>query len=767
MSKQLVIVESPAKASTIQKYLGKEYEVAASLGHVRDLPKKGMSIDIEHNFKPTYEVSADKKKIITALKKQVKSASSVILASDPDREGEAISWHLCHVLGLDPKKTKRVVFHEITKPGIEAAMAKPRSVDEHLVDAQQARRVLDRLVGYELSPVLWKKVKPGLSAGRVQSVAARLIVEREREIEQHQASNSFKVQGFFDVEGAELKAELSRKLADAAEAHKVLEALVGAKFAVSSLETKPGKRTPAAPFITSTLQQEASRKLGFTPRQTMSVAQRLYEAGFITYMRTDSVNLSQTALEGAAATIKSEYGEKYAQRRTYKTKSAGAQEAHEAIRPTDFGRSQVDGERNQQRLYELIWQRAIASQMADAAIEKTVASITPDKTDELFTAQAEAVRFDGFLKVYSEGRDDEEEESSLLPPLNKGQILPLVQIVARQQFSRPKARYTEASLVRKLEEMEIGRPSTYAPTISTIQDRGYVMKADIEPKERQIAQVILKDDAVTEQEVTENYGGDRNKLIPTPVGDLVTDFLIKFFPKIVDYDFTAKVEGEFDQIEAGSKQWQKMIADFYRPFHDTVEAAEQVSRQEASQARLIGTHPKTNRPIYARLGKYGPMLQMGEAEDETKPVFAPIPEGTKLGDITMEQALKLYSLPRLVGQTEEGEDIMANFGPFGPYVKAGTTSASIRPDSPFEVELDRARELIKEKRVAAANRIIAEFDDGKIQVLNGRFGPYISDGKKNAKIPKDTDPKSITRDQAAELLASAPVRKARRRVRKS
>jgi len=767
MSKPLIIVESPAKAKTVQKYVGGSYDVMASVGHVRDLPKKGMSIDIEHGFTPTYEVTPDKKKVIAELKKKVKTAESVILASDPDREGEAISWHLCHALGLDLKTAKRIVFREITKPGVEAALKQPRTVDEHLVDAQQARRVLDRLVGYELSPVLWKKVKPGLSAGRVQSVAVRLIVEREREIEQHQSASSFKVNAWFDVDGAELKAELSRKLHDQDESQKLLESLVGASFAVKSLETKPGKRTPAAPFITSTLQQEASRKLGFTPRQTMSVAQRLYEAGFITYMRTDSVNLSQTALQGAASAIKAQYGDRYAQQRTYKTKATGAQEAHEAIRPTDFTRTSVEGERNEKRLYELIWQRAIASQMVDAAIEKTVASIAPDRTKEIFTAQAEAVSFDGFLKVYSEGRDEDEEESALLPPLKEGQQLPLKEMIAQQQFSRPKARYTEASLVRKLEEMEIGRPSTFAPTISTIQDRGYVIKADVEPKERQIAQVVLKDDAVTTGEIAENYGGDRNKLLPTPVGDLVTDFLVKYFPKIVDYDFTADVEKEFDQIEAGKTQWNKMIADFYGPFHQTVEAAEQVSRQEASQARLIGTHPKTKRPIYARLGKYGPMLQMGEAEDEDKPVFAPIPEGTKLGDITMETALELYSLPRLVGQTEDGEDIMANFGPFGPYVKAGKTSASIRPESPFEVSLERARELIKEKREAAANRIINEFDDGKIQVLNGRFGPYISDGKKNAKIPKDTDPKEVTRDQAAELLEKAPVRKPRRRVRKA
>lgn len=767
MSKPLIIVESPTKAKTVKKYLGETYEVAASVGHIRDLPKKGMSIDIEHGFMPTYEVSAEKKKIVSELKKKVKSADSVWLASDPDREGEAIAWHLCYALGLDPKTTNRVVFREITETGIKAAIANPRTVDQALVDAQQARRVLDRLVGYELSPVLWKKVKPGLSAGRVQSVAVRLIVEREREIEQHQAESSYKVVAIFNVDGAELKADLIRKLPSEQEAQAVLESLIGADYSVEKLEKKPGKRSPAAPFTTSTLQQEASRKLGFSPRQTMSVAQRLYEAGLITYMRTDSVNLSETALTGAAAAITKQYGANYAVRRVYKTKTAGAQEAHEAIRPTNFLTAKAGDDRNQERLYELIWQRATASQMADASIEKNVVTVMPSTTGERFSAQAESVVFDGFLKVYSEGKDEDEEESALLPPLKEGQHLTLNTITARQQFSRPKARYTEASLVRKLEEMEIGRPSTFAPTISTIQDRGYVMKADVEGKQRQAVELTLKNNAIHRSEVEETFGADRNKLLPTPVGDLVTDFLVKYFPKIVDYDFTADAEAEFDEIEAGKKQWNTMIAEFYGPFHKTVESAEQVSRQEASQARLIGTHPKTNRPIYARLGKYGPMLQMGEAEDEEKPVFAPIPEGTKLGDITMEQALKLYSLPRTVGETEEGEEIIANFGPFGPYVKAGKTSASIRPESPFEVGLERARVLIKEKREAAASRVIQEFDDGKIQVLNGRFGPYITDGKKNAKIPKDTDPKNVTQEQAAELLAAAPVRKPRKRVRKS
>ncbi len=766
MSKNLVIVESPAKAATIEKYLGKDFTVAASYGHVRDLPKKGMSIDIEKNFEPTYEISPDKKKTITDLKKKVKAAETVWLASDPDREGEAIAWHLCYALGLNPKNTKRIVFHEITEPGIKKAIENPRTVDNGLVDAQQARRVLDRLVGYELSPVLWKKVAPGLSAGRVQSVAVRLIVEREREIENFNATSSFKLWGNFDADGSNLKADLTRRIESEPEVQSLLEALSGAEFTLDALEKKPGKRTPAAPFTTSTLQQEASRKLSFSVRQTMSVAQKLYENGFITYMRTDSVNLSETALAGAASAIKSSYGDQYSQRRTFKSKSAGAQEAHEAIRPTDFSRSSVDGDRNAQRLYELIWQRAIASQMSDAKIEKTSVSIKPSATSEMFKAEADTIIFDGFLKVYIEGRDEDDDEENLLPPLKQGQKLGMKEIIAKETFARPKPRYTEATLVRKLEEEGIGRPSTYAPTISTIQDREYVIKADIEGSTRKITQLTLRGKDIQHEEIDENFGADRNKLIPTPMGELTTDFLVKYFPDIVDYDFTAEVETKFDSISEGKIEWHQMISDFYGPFHKTVEGAEQVSRQEASQAREIGVHPKTGKPIIARMGRYGPMLQMGEATDEEKPAFAPIPDGMKLSDIDMDQALELFSLPRKLGQTDQGEDIMANFGPFGPYVKAGKTSASIRPDDPFSIQLERAQQLIAEKREAEANRIISDFSDG-VQVLNGRFGPYISDGKKNAKIPKDRDPKSITENEAKELLAAAPERKSRRRVRKN
>ncbi len=767
MAKNFIIVESPAKAVTVKKYLGADYEVAASIGHVRDLPKKGMSIDIEHGFTPTYEINADKKKTISDLKKRAKAATTVWLASDPDREGEAIAWHISEALKLAPGQTKRIEFREFTKAAIDHALANPRSIDQHLVDAQQARRVLDRLVGYELSPVLWRKVGPGLSAGRVQSVAVRLIVEREREIENFSAASTYKVSALFDVDGRTLKAELARKLKDEAEAGKVLESLIGASFAVEALEKKPGKRTPAAPFTTSTLQQEASRKLGFSVRQTMSVAQRLYESGFITYMRTDSVNLSETALAGAAAAIGGQFGTNYLQRRTYKTKSSGAQEAHEAIRPTEFKRSSIEGERNQQRLYELIWQRATASQMADAKLEKTTVTIMPSTAKEPFIATAEVVLFDGFLKVYIESKDEDEEgEGALLPPLQQGQELAMQTITARQTYSRPKPRYTEASLVRKLEEMGIGRPSTYAPTISTIQDREYVIKGDIEGKQRPAVQLVLQGGAVTRTEETESYGADRNKLVPTPMGELVTDFLVKHFPEIVDYNFTADVEKQFDAVASGRKRWNDMIAAFYKPFHQTVEEATQVSRQEASQARPIGTHPKTGKPIIARMGRFGPMLQMGEATDEEKPAFAPIPEGTKLSDISMDQAVKLFSLPRAVGLMPDGEDIIANFGPFGPYVKAGKTSASIKPEDPFQVTLERARQLIAEKREAAANRLIAEFNGGKVQVLNGRFGPYVTDGTKNAKIPKDTDPKSLDQAAATALLAAAPTKRGRRTVRK-
>jgi DNA topoisomerase-1 len=772
MSKNLVIVESPAKAKTIAQFLGKDYTVEASYGHVRDLPKSGMSIDIEHGFVPTYEISPDKKKRINELKKLAKGAT-VWLASDEDREGEAISWHLCQALSLDPATTKRIAFHEITKTAIERAIANPRHVDQHLVDAQQARRVLDRLVGYELSPVLWKKIQAGLSAGRVQSVAVRLIVEREKEIEDFSAGSSFKVTAEFTAGDATLVAELSTRFKTDAEAKQFLTDIIPAKFAVADIETKPAIRKPAPPFTTSTLQQEASRKLSFSVRQTMVLAQRLYEAGKITYMRTDSVHLSELAVDAAAAQIKKEFGPKYNQERQFVTKTAGAQEAHEAIRPTHFGADllKISTDKNEQRLYELIWKRTVASQMADAQLERTTANITVSTRPEKFVAKGEVVLFDGFLKLYLAQETDEDlEEEGILPPLVAGQDLPLLTSQAVQVYERPKPRYTEASLVKRLEEMGIGRPSTFAPTISTIQDREYVVKGDLEGKERPVKRFELKNGAVVEEDTTEVHGADRSKLFPTSVGMLVSDFLVKHFPAIVDYDFTKKVEEEFDDIADGKQTWNAMIAEFYGPFHKTVEDAADISRQEAAGARELGADPKTGKPIIARLGRYGPMLQLGTAEDkdkdgnEVKPKFAPLPEGRRLDDVTLEEALELFRLPRSIGKTADGLEIAVNFGRFGPYAKYGPNYVSIKPDDPFTITLERALQLIVEKQAADAAKHIKTFDKEGISIMNGRFGPYITDGKKNAKVPKGTDPASIELPLAQELLAAAPVRSKRRRI---
>jgi DNA topoisomerase-1 len=768
MSKHLVIVESPAKAKTIEKFLGPGYVVQASFGHVRDLPKSGMAIDIEHNFAPNYEVSPDKKKRIAELKKLVKAADTVWLASDEDREGEAIAWHLEQALKL-PDDTKRIVFHEITESAIKHALETPRVVDTRLVDAQQARRVLDRLVGYELSPVLWKKVQRGLSAGRVQSVAVRLIVEREVEIENFQVKSAFKIGAEFPLDGgATLKAELPTKLASEDEAKTFLEACIGADFKLQSLETKPAKRSPAAPFTTSTLQQEASRKLSFSVKQTMSVAQRLYEQGHITYMRTDSVNLSQTAIDAAKVAITKQHGANYSQTRQFTTKNSSAQEAHEAIRPTRFDLPEISGERNEQRLYELIWKRAIASQMAEAQLERTTATVAISTRKERLTAKGEIVVFDGFLKVYLEDRDDDErDESNLLPPLTEGQMLTLAKMSADETFERPKPRFTEASLVKQLEELGIGRPSTYAPTISTIQDRGYVEKGDLEGKERTARHLVLLESTVSADTTTETYGADRSKLFPTDVGRLVNDFLVAHFPNVVDVTFTARVEAEFDDIADGKKAWQKVISDFYGPFHDTVVAAEGISRQAASGARDLGTDPKSGKPIIARLGRFGPMLQLGSAEDEEKPKFAPLPTGRKIADVTLVEALELFKLPRIIGQTSAGQDIAANFGRFGPYIKWGNLYASIKPDDPFTITYERALELIAEKEQTEASKYITQFEGSKIAVLNGRYGPYISDGTKNAKIPKDTKPEDLTLEQCEELIKTAPSRKKKKIVKRS
>jgi DNA topoisomerase-1 len=754
MTKNLVIVESPAKAKTIEKFLGKDYIVRSSFGHIRDLPKKGLNIDVEHNFEPKYEVSTDKKKVVSELKKAA-SGNEVWLASDEDREGEAIAWHLTQALKLDPLTTKRIVFHEITKTAIEAAIANPRTVNRQLVDAQQARRVLDRLVGYELSPILWKKVRTGLSAGRVQSVAVRLIVEREREIKAFMSESSFKVTAvFINKDKKEIPAELTVKLPNSEATTKWLEKVKDATFKISAIEQKPGSRSPGAPFTTSTLQQEASRRLGYSVRQTMTLAQRLYEAGDITYMRTDSTILSGLAIGAAGKYIEKAYGANYHQVRQYKTKNASAQEAHEAIRPTEFSRLSAGGDDQQKKLYQLIWQRALASQMAAAKLERTEVVIDTSTQPEKFVAKGEILRFDGFMKVYGGGKED-----VLLPELKVGEALTAEAITGTETFSRPPARYSEASLVRKLEELGIGRPSTYAPTISTVQTRGYVEKTDLEGVEREITEIVLSKGKVTSSTSTAITGADRSKLVPTGIAEVVTDFLVKYFPSIVDFDFTARVEADFDNIADGKQAWEKMIADFYKDFHPLVESSADISRQEVSQARELGIDPKTGEPIYARYGRYGPMLQRGETEDETKkPAFAPLPTGRTLDTVTLDQALIMFELPRLVGKTADGQEMKANIGRFGPYVQVDKTFVSIKPLDPHTITEAEARELYEAKLTKDAAKHIKEFASG-IKILNGPYGPYITDGKKNARIAKDQDPAKLTEAESKKLLAAAPAKK--------
>ncbi len=754
MAKNLVIVESPAKAKTIEQFLGKDYTVKSSFGHIRDLPKKGLNIDIEHDFRPTYAVPPDKKKVIKELKAAAKDAV-VWLASDEDREGEAIAWHLCEALGLDPSVTKRIVFHEITKSAIEAAVAKPRNVDKKLVDAQQARRILDRLVGYELSPVLWKKVRAGLSAGRVQSVAVRLIVEREREIKAFNATGDFKVTGVFTANSEELDAELDKRFADNDAARQFLEAAAQATFTVTAVDQKPATRNPAAPFTTSTLQQEAARRLSFSVRQTMTLAQRLYESGYITYMRTDSTILSGQALGAAEAYITGEYGAKYHKQRQYKTKNQSAQEAHEAIRPTDFHRLQAGNDEQQKKLYNLIWRRALASQMAAAEVDRTEVTIAVSNRPETFTAKGEVLRFDGFIKVYGGGKED-----TILPPLKNGQTLTAQSVAATETFSRPPARYSEASLVRKLEELGIGRPSTYAPTISTVQTRGYVEKADQEAKTRPAIKLVLEKGQIDETTSEESFGAERAKLFPTSVADVTTDFLVKYFANIVDYDFTAKVEQEFDTIAEGKEAWTDMLANFYKEFHPMVEQSANVSREETSQARALGADPASGKPIIARYGRFGPMLQRGETESEEKPDFAPMPEGVSLEEVTFEQALEMFKLPRLVGQTDDGQEIKANIGRFGPYIQVGKLFVSIKPHDPMKITEAEARELYAAKLEKEANKYIAQFANG-IQIVNGPYGPYVTNGKKNARIPKSQDPTKMTEAEAKAILDKAPDKKKR------
>ncbi len=753
MSKNLVIVESPAKAKTIEKFLGKDYTVKSSFGHIRDIPKKGMNIDIANGFTPTYEISPDKKKTIAELRKLAKGAD-VWLASDEDREGEAIAWHLAQALKLDLTKTKRIVFHEITKTAIEAAIKNPRTVDLNLVDAQQARRVLDRLVGYELSPVLWKKVRTGLSAGRVQSVTVRLIVERERDIRNFEAESSYKVTAEFDLgEGQILKAELPGKLADPAAAGTFLQDCIGANFNVGSITKKPGSRNPAAPFTTSSLQQEASRRLGYGVKQTMTLAQRLYEAGHITYMRTDSTILSGLAIDAAKQYIVGNFGDTYHQVRQFKTKNSSAQEAHEAIRPTDFTATSRGEDDGQRKLYNLIWQRALASQMTPAELERTELTVKISSRKEVLLAKGEVLKFDGFLKVYGGGKDD-----TLLPPLQEGEDLKLEAMRATETFTRPAARFSEAMLVKKLEELGIGRPSTYAPTISTVQTRGYVEKTDLEGVEREITELSIDGTEVKTAKTKVITGADRAKLVPTGIAEVTTDFLVKHFPNIVDYAFTARVEEDFDKIADGKEVWTKSLEAFYKDFHPLVENSADISRQEVSQARLIGNDPKSGKPIYSRFGKYGPMLQRGEAEDEVKPDFAPLPAETTIDTVTLEQALVMFQLPRIVGQTDKGVDIKANIGRFGPYIQIDKTYVSIKPLDPHTITLEESLQLYADKLQKDADKYINEFASG-IKIVNGPYGPYITDGKKNAKIPKETDPKSISEAEAKKMLAAAPAKK--------
>ena len=763
MAKNLLIVESPAKAKTIEGYLGKDFTVRSSYGHIRDLVKSEDAIDIANNFEQKYEVPADKKQVVSDLKKLAKEAEMVWLASDEDREGEAISWHLFETLGLKDATTKRIVFHEITKPAILQAIENPRKIDYNLVNAQQARRVLDRLVGFELSPVLWKKVKPSLSAGRVQSVAVRLIVDREREVNKFQTEAAFRIVAIFGKGREAFKAELPERFTQEEDAEKFLQDCIAGIFNVSSLETRPTKRSPAAPFTTSTLQQEASRKLGFSVSRTMTVAQKLYESGHITYMRTDSVNLSDTALNAAAQQITSAYGDKYLQQRKYKTKSAGVQEAHEAIRPTYFNQHSIDGDNSEKRLYELIWKRAIASQMSEAQFEKTTAKISISTRKEELIANGEVMKFDGFLKVYLESQDDEDEpqqdgENAMLPPLSKGQQLALQEMSATERFSRPPARYTEASLVKKLEELGIGRPSTYAPTISTIQNRGYVVKEEREGKQRQFRVLTLKSGSITKEEKTENTGAEKGKLFPTDIGAVVNDFLVNYFKGIVDFNFTAKVEKQFDEIAQGLKEWTDMIRSFYDPFHKNVQSTIETA-DKATGERELGNDP-SGKKVSVRIGRYGPFVQVGEnatESDPIKPLYASLRAGQSIETITLEDALELFKLPKKVGSFED-KDMTVAIGKFGPYIRHNSAFYSLpKGIDPLDVSEEQAVEIIQEKRKKDAEKLIKSFDeDPTVKVLNGRWGPYIEFGKLNVKIPKDVkDPQTLTFEQVKALADAA------------
>jgi len=779
MSENLVIVESPAKAKTIEKFLGKGFQVTSSMGHVRDLEKKDFGIDIEKKYQPKYIVTPDKKKIVSELKKLVKSAQTVWLASDEDREGEAIAWHLKEVLKLNPEQTKRIVFHEITKEAILNAVENPRDIDENLVNAQQARRVLDRIVGFEVSPVLWKKVKPSLSAGRVQSVAVRLIVEREREIINFKSESAYRVIGYFLVtdkngNSTELKAELSKRFSEREEAEAFLEKCKTAEYAVADVVKKPGKRSPAKPFTTSTLQQEASRKLGFSVSQTMAVAQRLYESGKITYMRTDSVNLSSLAINTSKQKILELHGEEYVKIRQYKTSSKGAQEAHEAIRPTYMDNETIEGTNQEKRLYELIWKRTIASQMADAKLEKTTVTISVSNAPEKFMATGEVLIFDGFLKVYIESTDDENGNNNgngqvIIPPVKVNDPLKMKSITAQQRYTQRPPRFTEASLVKQLEELGIGRPSTYAPTITTIQNRNYVVKEDRPGVERQFKVLTLKDGKITEKNNTEITGAEKAKLFPTDIGMVVTDFLIDNFNQIMDYNFTARVEKEFDDIAEGNVVWNEMIDNFYQPFHGKVEKALKHSERSKGE-RILGKDPKTGKQVSVKIGRFGPLAQLGEASTDgegEKPQFASLQAGQHLETITLEEALDLFKLPREVGEYENKKVTVA-IGRFGPYVRHDNKFVSLgKEDDPFSINLERAIELIEAKREKDRKAIIKVFDEEpELRVLNGRWGPYISFKKKNYKIPKKMKAEDLTLEDCLKIIEEAPEPKSRRSRKK-
>ena len=750
MQKNLVIVESPAKAKTIEKFLGKDFKVLSSYGHIRDLKKKEFSIDVDKDFKPHYEIPADKKKLVTQLKEEAEQAETVWLASDEDREGEAIAWHLYEVLKLKPEHTRRIVFHEITKGAILKAIENPRDIDINLVDAQQARRILDRIVGFELSPVLWKKVKPALSAGRVQSVAVRLIVEREREIHAFQTEASYRVTAVFLVPD-------THRLKTKAEARKLLESCKAATFTISDITTRPLKKTPAAPFTTSTLQQEAARKLGFTVAQTMMVAQRLYESGLITYMRTDSVNLSELAVNASRETISNLMGERYVHNRHFATKTKGAQEAHEAIRPTYMENAKIEGTPQERKLYDLIWKRTIASQMADAEVEKTTVTIAISNETETFTATGEVVKFDGFLRVYRESYDDDvetqEDEARLLPPLKKGQKLEHEGITATERFTQHPPRYTEASLVRKLEELGIGRPSTYAPTISTIQQREYVIKGEKAGEERTYNVLNLQGNEITDNNHTEITGAEKSKLMPTDTGIVVNDFLIEYFPDILDYNFTASVEKQFDEIAEGDKQWTAILKTFYKKFHPSVENTLAAKTAHKAGERILGTDPVSGKQVSVKIGRFGPVAQIGTAEDEEKPRFAQVKKEMSIETITLEEALELFKLPRTLGEYE-GKNVVVGAGRFGPYIQNNGLYASLpKTMDPMTVTLEEAIELLQKKQEAEAQKHIKKFEEEpELEILNGRYGPYIAYKGSNYKIPKDIIPQDLNLQACLEIV---------------